>query len=277
MVPLENWLRVAGVFSVAACAALVIRLLTGRLYLRYRWLFCRFLAELILGAALLAIPMHRQLYAMVYCLVSPVLWTLTCLVVLELYSLIFEDRPGIASAARIFVGVSLLVATAISVAVFLLYAGPPPQRAAVWYLAVLQIDQSIHLAVFLFLAMMQLFLMRFPVPQRRNLTACTVGCTLYFGSGAGTMLIMAVTGASRTGRIIELILLFFSSLVLFVWAAALRRSGEDFPTRKRPWAPGEPEAVRAQLEAYDGILSRAGRIMQKKPEENTKISDAGLP
>ena len=72
------------------------------------------------------------------------------------------------------------------------------------------------------------------------------------------------TAFGRTGRILELSLLLFSNLVLFVWAASLKRSGEGLHIPKRPLAPGEPEAIREQLGAFGGILGRAGRIFHNK-------------
>jgi len=273
MIPLESWLRVAGGVSMVASAALITRLLVERLYPRYKWLFWLFVTESVRNLVLLLVPMRRTLYASVFFVSSPILWILTCLVALELYRLLFADFPGIASAARVFLGISLSCGATISIAVFLLYARPP-QHDLLLYQLVTEADQTLHLAVFLFLAMMQVFLARFPVPHRPNLVVCTIGCTLYFGAGAGLMLIMTVTARSRTGRILELILLFFSSLVLLAWAAAIRRSGEGTPALKRPWAPGEPEAVRAQLEAYGGFLVRAGRIFHRKPVRNQNISDA---
>ena len=258
-----QWLAIATFVSLAASASVVVRLLWERLHRRYWWLFWLFVEETLRAFVLVATPMRRALYGWVYVLSSPIVWVLTLLAVLELYRLLFDDYPGIASAARIFVGVSILCAAGVALALFFLSPGAP--EGVVLLLQVVKgMNRTVYLAVFLFLALMQLFLMRFPVPHRPNLTVCTIGCTLYFGSGAGVMLIMAAAPGSRTGRILELSLLLFSNLVLFVWAASLKRSGEGLHIPKRPLAPGEPEAIREQLEAFGGILGRAGRIFHNK-------------
>jgi hypothetical protein len=257
------WLRIAAMVAVAAYIALLARLLHQRLYRRYRWLFWLFAAIAAREIALLQIPFRRALYGSVYMLSAPVVWVLAILAILELYRLLFDDFPGLASAARVFTGISATVGISVALGLYILGPGPPA-RAALAYRTVIGVDQTVHLATFLFLALMQVFLMRFPVPHRPNLTVCTIGYTLYFGSGAGVMLLMAAAPAGRTWRYLELSLLFFSNLVLLVWAASMRRSGEQVQVEKRAWAPGEPEALRDQLETFGGLIERAGRIFHKK-------------
>jgi hypothetical protein len=58
-------------------------------------------AEALQNVAQLLIPLHSTLYGGMYMLSNTVLWILAYFVVLELYRLIFEDYPGIASRYRL--------------------------------------------------------------------------------------------------------------------------------------------------------------------------------
>lgn len=260
---LALWFQIAAAVSIAAQAALALRLIYIRLATRYIWLVCLFAALAAVGMLLFQIPMWRALYGTVYMASAPIIWALTFLAILELYRLVFSDSPGIVSVARLFVGASVLFGASVSLGLFLLSPSGLAD-AALAYRIMFGVDRTVQLAAFLFLALMQVFLMRFPVPHRPNLTVCTIGYTLYFGSGAGVMLLMAAAPPGLTWRYLELSLLFFSNLVLLVWAAAMKRSGEESPASIQAWAPGEPEALRGQLEAFDRLLDRAGRIFHKK-------------
>jgi hypothetical protein len=264
MPPLTIWLRAASILSVLACAALLARILAERLASRYLWCARFLLAEGSRTGVLSFLPVTAPLYGWVYILSAPLIWVLAYLVVLELYRLLFEGYPGITSASRLFLHSALAIGTAGSVALLFIGSGPSiqtPSPLDVFF----AVERTVNVAVFLFLALMQVFLIRFPVPQSRNLLISSIGCTLYFGSGAGVTLILAATGVqSVTGMLLQVALILFAALALLAWAALLRRSGETEPPPRRRWAPGEPEAIRTQLEDLNRLLGGVDRVFHKK-------------
>src|SRR6201999_4207811 len=96
----EVWQQRVLIFSIACHLILLWRLWSQKLARVYLSLTLFLGAEALQNIVILPVRPRSTLYGGIYLLSTPVLWILAYFVVLELYRLILEDYPGIASAGR---------------------------------------------------------------------------------------------------------------------------------------------------------------------------------
>ncbi|HEY3824785.1 MAG TPA: hypothetical protein VGL82_09510 [Bryobacteraceae bacterium] len=186
---------------------------------------------------------------------TPVLWVFAYLVVLDLYRLILEDYPGIASVGRKALswsmGLALLVAA--------LYAIPDLRTSAgkfpilhFYFVA----ERSIVLGLLLFLVLIQLFLFRYRLRLSPNRMIYATGYALYFGVGVAQDIIYTALGI-RVVYTVDLWIVVAAGVILLGGAALLSQKGE----------------VRVHLEEVDSSKDRA-RLQQQLVEINRMLSRA---
>ncbi|HWF07695.1 MAG TPA: hypothetical protein VG297_04475 [Bryobacteraceae bacterium] len=212
-------------------------------------------AEALQNLVILPIPPRSTLYGTVYMLSTPVLWILAYLVVLELYRLILEDYPGIASVGRKAVSWAMGLAIVVSVAYAI-----PDLRISGGKFPVLRLyfvaERSIVLGLLLFLVLIQLFLFRYRLRLSRNRMIYATGYALYFGVGVAQDIIYTALGI-RVVYTVDLWIVVAAGMILLGGAALLSRKGE----------------VRVQLEPADSSQERA-RLQQQLVDINRMLSRA---
>src|SRR5579863_3392006 len=97
---LADWAHRVLLFSICCHGLLLWRLRSQKLARVYPFLTMFLGAETVQNIAEFSIRLHSTLYGWMYVFSTPILWILAYFVVLELYRLILEDYPGIASAGR---------------------------------------------------------------------------------------------------------------------------------------------------------------------------------
>lgn len=253
--PVEVWEHRVLLFSIACHGVLLWRLWSQKLAGVYLFLTVLLGAETLQNIAFIPIRPHSDLYGWVWLLSTPVLWVLAYLVVLELYRLILEDYPGIASVGNKAItwclGLALLVSVAYAV---------PDLRTTKGQFPVLRIyyifERSTVLALLLFLVLIQVFLIRYRLRLSPNKMVYATGYALYFGVGVAQDIIFTALGI----QVIDTVTLWinaFAGAVLLTGAALLSHKGE----------------VKSELDTADSSSDRA-RLQQQLTDINRLLSKA---
>jgi hypothetical protein len=242
-------------FSIACHGILLWRLWSQKLAGVYLFLTIFLAGETFQNIALFPVKPRSNLYGWVYLLSTPILWFLAYLVVLELYRLILEDYPGIASVGRKAVTWCMGLAVIVSIAYAI-----PDLRTTSGRFPVLRIyfimERSTVLGLLLFLVLIQLFLVRYKLRLSPNRMVYATGYALYFGVGVALDIIYTALGI----RVVDAVTswgVVVAGAILLAGAALLASKGE----------------VRVQLESADSDSDRA-RLQQQLTDINRLLSRA---
>jgi hypothetical protein len=195
------------------------------------------------------------MYGTIFLISTPIAWILAYFVVLELYRIILEDYPGIASvggkAVTWCMGLAIIVSIAYAI---------PDLRTTSGQFPVLRIytivERSIVLGLLLFLVLIQVFLLRYRLRLSPNRIVYATGYALYFGIFVAQDVIFAALGI-RVVYTYTLWIVAAGNIVLLAGAALLSSKGE----------------VRVQLESTDSSADRA-RLQQQLADINRLLSRA---
>ena len=242
-------------FSIACHGVLLWRLWSQKLAGVYVFLAAFLAAETLQDIVLLPVRPRSDLYGWIFVSSTPLLWILAYLVVLELYRLILEDYPGIASAGRKAVSWSMGLAVIVSVGYAI-----PDLRAATGPFPVLHIyvifERSTVLGLLLFLVLIQLFLVHYRLRLSPNRMIYATGYAVYFSIVVAQDVIVAALGIQVVYSF-NLWIVAAGNVILLAGAVLLSRKGE----------------VRVQLEAADSSADRV-RLQQQLADVNRLLSRA---
>jgi hypothetical protein len=251
----DVWEHRVLLFLILCHGVLLWRLWSQKLAGVYLFLTIFLAGETIQDLVGFPIRQNTDLYAWVFLYSSPVLWLFAYLVVLELYRLILEDYPGIASVGRKAVSWSMGLALAVSV----LYALPdlkgapgPSPILHIYFVA----ERSTVLGLLLFLVLIQIFLIHYRLGLSRNRMVYATGYAVYFGVVVAQDVILTALGIQTAGTV-GLWTAVLAGLILLAGAALLSSQGE----------------ARVQLESVDSSSDRA-RLQQQLADMNRLLSRA---
>jgi hypothetical protein len=250
-----DWEHRVLLFSIVCHIVLLWRLWSQKLAGLYLFLTVFLVAETVQSIVFLPLVPRSTLYGTVFLISTPLLWILAYLVVLELYRLVLEDYPGIASVGRKAVTWCMGLAIVVSVAFAI-----PDLRAAGGPFPILRIygiaERSTVLSVLLFLVLIQVFLVRYRLRLSPNRMIYVTGYALYFCLVVAQDVIVTAMGV----QVVD-------SFNLWVVAAggAILLAGAFFLSAK-----GE---VRVQLETADSSADRV-RLQQQLSDINRMLSRA---
>ena len=250
-----DWEHGVLLFSTACHGILLWRLWSQKLALVYRFLTIFLVGELLQDVGVLPIPQHSDLYGWIFIFSTPVIWILAYLVVLELYRLILEDYPGIASMGRKAVTWCMGLAVLVSIA----YAIPDLRRKQGPFPIIpiyVIFERSTLLGLLLFLVLIQLFLVHYRLRLSPNRMVYATGYALYFAIVVAQDTIVTALGLSVVYSF-NLWTVVAGGVILLAGAALLTRKGE----------------VRVQLETTDSSADRA-RLQQQLADINRLLSRA---
>lgn len=242
-------------FLIVCHAILLWRLWSQKLAAVYLYLTIFLAGETLQGLVLFSVPQHSNLYGWIFIYSTPVLWLFAYFVVLELYRLILEDYPGIASVGRKAVSWSMGLALAVSV----LYALPdlkgPPGPSPILHIYFVA-ERSTVLGLLLFLVLIQVFLIHYRLGLSRNRMVYATGYAVYFGVVVAQDVILTALGIQTAGTV-GLWTSALAGVILLAGAALLSSQGE----------------ARVQLESVDSSSERA-RLQQQLADMNRMLSRA---
>src|ERR1022692_391723 len=190
-----DWEHRVLLFSIACHGVLLWRLWSQRLAGLYRFLTIFSVGEVLQDICVFPIPQRSNLYGWFYIFSTPVLWILAYLVVLELYRLILEDYPGIASVGRKAVtwcmGLAVIVSMAYAIPDLRRKQGPFP-IIPIYTI----VERSTVLGLLLFLVLIQVFLLRYRLRLSPNRMVYATGYALYFAIVVAQDTIVTALGLS---------------------------------------------------------------------------------
>src|SRR5580658_2681333 len=156
----DVWEHRVLVFSTACQAVLLWRLWSQKLVGVYLFLTIFLSAETIQDIILLPIRPRSTLYGWTFLISSSIVWILAYLVVLELYRLILEDYPGIASVGRKAVTWCMGLAIVVSFAYAIPDLRTSPGQFPILHFYTIA-ERSTILGLLVFLVLIQVFLLRY--------------------------------------------------------------------------------------------------------------------
>jgi hypothetical protein len=251
------WEQRVLLFSIVCHGVLLWRLWSQKLAGLYLFLALFLAAETLQSIAFLPLRPRSSLYGWVFIFSTPVLWILAYFVILELYRLILEDYPGIASVGRKAVtwcmGFSLVAALAYAI---------PDLRSASGRFPVLRIyiifERSTVLGLLLFLVLIQLFLVRYRLRLSPNRMVYATGYALYFAVVVAQDVIVTALGVQVVYSF-NLWTVVAGDLILLAGAFLLKNKGEVRVQLESIDSSADRVRLQQQLADINGMLSRAAR------------------
>lgn len=239
--------------DLCATLALVVRLLTSGLYKTYG-LFFAFLCTSFVGECVGAgLAARTDFYAYWFIGVETVRTLFSAVIILDLYSLVLKDLPGLARVAKRYFAVALGISIAGSL--LLLSFEQFPSSTLVKYFV---FHRAISTSLVLFILLITAFLVYYPVPLARNVIVYTIGYAVYFLThSAAFLLITSSAGGQAWVDPLSKVLQFVSFASMIYWVVFLTRAGE---TKIRSTVPrmnrDQERLVLQKLEAINASLMR---------------------
>jgi hypothetical protein len=247
--------------GVGGCALLLLKLWRAGLMRTYPF-FSSYLAYSVArGAALHAFKYGTNGYAWAWFISEPLFWLAYILVVLELYSLVLRNYPGIASLGRWVLTGGLFASIVISGLSLQADLSNPSERfPVILYFSV--IERGVIFSLVVFLLVITGFLVSYPVPLSRNVIVHSMVCALYFLSVTMGLLVRNVTGHQVMAGV-NLVLSAVGLACLVAWIVALSPAGEGRTiVLRRIWRPEQQQRLMDQLSAINSTLLRTARRLE---------------
>jgi hypothetical protein len=249
-------------FQAACYLALLGRLWFTGLAARYKFLCCYLVLEILGTGGLAWLSIRSWTYAIAYFCITPILWILGYLVVLELCWLILEDYPGIAGAGRrivtVTMGIAVLLAFGVGAYGLIVHKGDIPFLRS---FSIVHMSVRVGLLVFLLVIQYFVFLFRLTLPRNRKIYGIgyAVCWTLALAADAVSMNV----GVHLSSRIDSTEMLICSGL-LIAGAIMLKPEGELRQAVAEPETDEKRAIVRQKLTEMNEVLMGVGKRIKKK-------------
>jgi hypothetical protein len=249
--------------KTAACSVLLTCVLLAKLYgsnltRRYRFFSLYLLFETVCGSLLLMAGRATTLYGQIWLVSKPLSWVLCLFVLLEIYSLVMANYPGIASLMRWAVTIAAGASAAISiVSLGFDFHNPNEPFPLLRYAFAVQrtVDGTMAISVLVPL----LFMLRFPVRLSRNVVAhCALFSTMV---GVEAAALLARNWFGRGVHLYTNLAITIDTIVcLLLWIALLNPEREQIEQPVGPLCSPETERVLLdQLKAFNTVLLKRGQ------------------
>lgn len=241
--------------NIAAAAALVIRLAWTGLFRTYPFLFLYMIVDIVETGAGLWIQNNKKRYGEVYMAGQAVKMILVVFVILRLYRLALAGHPALARFGRRAVSYVLAGAAVVAAGGLIIHPAIPPRRSPIMF-RFLSFEQTMDAWMLIFLILLSLFTVWFPVRLKRNVTVYIVGFMIYFLSRTSGLLLTNVM-PERFTHPIAVVMLCVSFLCLTAWAVGLSPAGEHSTAMVgHRWNPRAIAGLTRQLDSINASLER---------------------
>jgi hypothetical protein len=184
--PIDQQLLVG--LQTGALVGLILRLWWNGLYRIYPCFFSYLLLALLQTAILPFVPYSSLAYGNWWMLSEGLIVCAYVLVILELYKVLLSGLPGITTVVRRYIKWTLVVA--IFGSLLLLGAERAPLSMIGYFFTC---ERAIVSSVTIFVLLMMLFLVYYPVPLNRNVLTYALGYAGYFLTKAAAIFLRNVT------------------------------------------------------------------------------------
>jgi len=246
--PIEQ--QILLVIEIAALSILCLRMWLAGLYRVYVYFFGYLVLELLQALIPALVPLQSRLYVDLYMATEALIVAFYALVVLELYSNVLRDLPGIAATARRYIKFTLVLAIVLALLPLRLER---TKTTALGYF--LSFEQTVTASLVVFVLLVSAFLVYYPVPLGRNIIVYSMGYAVWFLTGAAVTLLMNL--GHHWTRQLNGVSMGVWLVCLIFWIVALSRDGE---TKRivvgHQWNPADEQKLRAQLDAINASLLR---------------------
>lgn len=198
---------------------LIARLWSASLQKIYPFFFSFLLAELLRTAILSAVPLRSHAYPRFWVATEIFVDCFYPLIVVELYRVVLRDLPGIATAARRYIAGTVVVATLASL-LLLRLEETPKNFVSVTFV----IDRAVVFSMVIFILLVSLFLLYYPVRLSRNAVFYSIGYAVYFLTKAAGLFVRTL-GYYIAPLLGTAFILVFDISLLF-WILTLNKQGE---------------------------------------------------
>ena len=234
---------------------LLLRLLYFRLYRTYLSLFLYWLLQALPSVVLLAIPIHSHRYVYIYWGAQTINVLMAVFVVQDVYRIALLEHPAVASFARRTVLAAMALAAIVALSGITLdstvVAGQSPaiHRFATF-------ERTMNFVILLFLLLISVLLLWFPIKVRRNIVVYISGFVLFSASRSFGLLLTNILPPSDT-RAVSTVLLALTLLCLAIWIGGIQPEGElvtATPGYRRN--PETMQRLSSQLDSINTALAR---------------------
>jgi hypothetical protein len=234
---------------------LLFRLLHFKLYRVYLSLFLYWLLQALPSVALMAISVDSRRYSYVYWGAQTINVLMAVFVVQDVYRIALLEHPAVASFARRTVLAAMAIAAMVTLSGITLdstiLAGQSP---AVHRFATF--ERSMNFVILLFLLLISVLLLWFPIRVRRNIVVYISGFVLFSASRSFGLLLANILPASDT-RLVSTVLLALTLVCLTIWIVGIQPEGElviATPGYRRN--PETMQRLSQQLDSINAALTR---------------------
>ena len=241
--------------NIIAEIGLLVRLLQCKLHRTYQALFLYWLVQPIESVMLLAAGRMTWLYAYLYWGAQTLNIFMALYVIQDLFRIALAEHPAIASSGRRAVLAAMALAATVALAGITLDATvlaghhPAVQRFATF-------ERSMNFVVLIFLLLISILLLWFPIKVRRNVVVYIAGF-VFFAAARSCGLLLANLLPPVATFTVSTILLAVTLLCLLFWTVGIRAEGERVtatPGFRRD--PDAAERLSRQLDAINAMLAR---------------------
>lgn len=242
--------------DVAAMLCLVLRLLSSGLSTVYRLFFAFIVVSLAGEIAIVFFREGTNAYGWWFIGLESVRIIFSAVIILDLYSLVLRDLPGLKKLANRYITLAL----AISIVVSLLLLGLE-QSPATMLFKYYVFYRAISTSLVLFILFITAFLLYYPVPLARNVIVYTVGYAVYFLAHAAGFLLLTTGSPDQPWQLtVSKVLQAVSVASLLYWVIFLNREGETKIRAMVPRMNREQERLVLQkLQAVNASLLRVAK------------------
>jgi len=235
--------------NVVAELGLLFRLLQCRLYRIYGSLFLYWLVQPIESLALLSVGRQSRLYVYLYWGAQTINIFMALYVVQDLFRIALSEHPAIATFGRRSVLAAMALAGTVALAGIALDSTilpghyPAIQRFATF-------ERSMNFVVLIFLLLISILLLWFPIKVRRNIVVYISGFVLFAAARSFGLLLANLLPQAAT-LTVSTILLGLTLLCLLIWIVGIRPEGER--TTDTPGYRRDAEAMQRLSRQLDAI------------------------
>lgn len=231
------------------------RLIQCRLYRTYGSLFLYWLVQALPSLALLSVGRQTRLFVYIYWGAQTVNMFMALYVVQDLFHIALAEHPAIASMGRRVVLAAMAIAAVVALAgVALDVTILPGHYPAIQRFATF--ERSMNFVVLIFLLLISILLLWFPIKVRRNIVVYISGFVLFAAARSLGLLLANLLPQGYT-VLVSTILLAITLLCLLIWIIGMRAEGER--ATSTPGYRRDPEAMHQlgrQLDAINATLAR---------------------
>jgi len=237
---------------------LLYRLLDFRLYLTYLSLFLYWLLQAVPSVALMAISLDTRWYTYVYEGAQTINVLMAVFVVQDLYRIALLEHPAVASFARRTVLAAMALAAMVAVfgirldSTILAGQSPAVHRFATF-------ERSMNFVILLFLLLISVLLLWFPIRVRRNVVVYISGFVLFSASRSFGLLLSNILPPADT-RLVSTVLLVLTLLSLLIWIIGIQPEGELVTAT--PGYRRNPETMQRLSHQLDSINAALARFVR---------------